>query len=99
MAAQAGGHLVGEHGNAGGDLLPALEIFRKGQPVAHRLWGRVLSRRSHRSPVQAVGVVVELGSRPPQQLIEGLPVKPGQFPDGAHPKLLQRAPRRPAHKQ
>ena len=96
---QAGPHLIGQLNDPRLNLLPALQIVGKGVAVAHRLGGRVLSRRGHRGAVQAAGVVVELAPLLSQQAEQPLPVKPGQVPDGAHPHPLQGLRRRPAHVQ
>ena len=51
----------------------------------------------HRGPVQAAGVVVELGPHFAQGLKEPLPVKGGQLADGADAQLPEGLGRRPAH--
>ena len=96
---QAGPHLIGQLNDPRLNLLPALQIVGKGVAVAHRLGGRVLSRRGHRG--SGPGRRRSRGAGSPASPAGGtaLPVKPGQVPDGAHPHPLQGLRRRPAHVQ
>ena len=98
-APQPGGHLIGELRHTGVQLRPAHQITGKGEPVAHGLGPRQVPRGDHRGALGAGGVIVKGISLLAQKVPKGLPVEPGQIPDGTHAVPFQRPPGGLTHKE
>ena len=96
---QSGGHGVRQHGDAGLDLGPGGEVFRKGGAVADGFHRLRIQPGPDRGAVQAIGVFVKLVAHLAHKCLQGLPFAGGQLADGFHAVLGQQLLGRAAYVQ